>query len=470
MILFSSSGSNVGGIVKVVLAIGAAIIGLVRTCGRSADDVADIARVGRRADNISDLRYGDEISDMRHFDDAIRSTKGGLLKLDDAYTLTDQAAKSRLVTFEVSHLQLLDEGSHILQSYNRWKGYSPSMTLKMMQIDLMPPSVRRVMMEPGGEELYAAMIGRKIDATEAQALRQLFGPSVKATEKNAERFVYLREGLEESTTARLIRLDKQLHNASIPDKNITINHIEVCTPNGSQAFEEATESAAKAIFDKKTTITEWLPNVKSCFKLIKIGLKLIHHAPSFASQKDVQNKDYSYLIYAPESNGDLMNHYGINEEEAKLMRADLNKLAKLKWVHLISDTREIPELMKDSKQNFIMICQRSNFSRSPIPLDKSLIWLDVSGYSFHLENDELRKNRGVCFEPLAKAMLSLNMKKEMPSNQMFENLATNYVEFIEKNNNHEVRALVYINAQFARMNITYSPLFQVVYANSSEIE
>src|SRR5688572_582735 len=141
-------------IAKLILGLGAVIFGVLRTCSRSGDDALRLMNRGddlhvNQWDNAAHLRQ------TRYFDDAGDMTRMGRSSaLDEVYMMSEEAAGGRLINFEANHLPVLEEGSFIRKSYEGSKGLSRKMQLQMMQAELMPPSVRQVLAEPGGDELY----------------------------------------------------------------------------------------------------------------------------------------------------------------------------------------------------------------------------------------------------------------------------------------------------------------------------
>jgi hypothetical protein len=473
MLLFSSSGGGVGSsILKILAVIGAAVLGLLRTCGRNADDVA---RFGRRGDDIADFRHADELGAVRYSDDAgnaryaddvMNSTTGGLLRIDDAFTMTDEIANSRLLVFEVKYVNALDQSSFVRQSFEKWKGYSPSMRLKMMQIELMPPAVKSVMMRPGGKELYAVMTGKRLSAEEASSLRDLFGLTVKETKETAGKHVYLREKIEalgsnhdEVYRDYLRRKEKGLH--------ATLDQTEYCSIDGVRNFDEAAEAGGKKIFEKKNVLAEAKLSLKDAMKLIKLGRKVIHLVEYYAENDKKSSEDVVFLIYAPESDSLLQRHYDLDDSDVKKMRNDISVMAKRKELIPLSDYHEFQDFSYHADKKYVLIYNQQNWSRAKISLSRPLCLLDIDGYRIKPRSEENQNFPGFPFKLIAES-IQKTPRKNLSFNEYFEKLAVQYVSQLEKNPGLKDQLMIYIHPRPDKMVYSGFSVFSIQYMDGIE--
>lgn len=450
MLLFSSSGGGIGSsILKLLAVIGAAILGLFRTCGRNADDVAHF---GRRADNVSDfrhadelgaLRYSDEAGNARYTDDIMNSTTGGLLRMDDAFTMSDEIANSRLLVFEVKYANTLDNSSFVRQSFEKWKDYSPSMRMKMMQIELMPPAVKSVMMRPGGEELYAVMTGKRLTAEEASSLRDLFGLTVKETKETANKYVYLREKIEALGSNHddiyrdyLRRKEKGYH--------ATVDQTEFCNIDGVRSFEDAAEAGGKKIFEKKNVLAEAKLNLKDALKLIKLGRKVVHLVEYYAENEKSDSEDIVFLIYAPESDTLLQRHYDLEDSEVKKMRSDISALASRKELIPLKDNSDFRNFNFRADKKYVLIYNQQNWSKAKIGLSRSMYLFDMDGYDVKPEIDDDSEDHGILFKLFVES-IKKTPRKNMSFNEYFEKLSVHYVSLLEKSTGLNDQYIIYIH-------------------------
>jgi hypothetical protein len=446
MILFSQASGKAGGILKIFALIGGLIITMLRTCGSKMDDV------GRLAKNSDEL-YG-----LSHADDVLHAAHSGS-KIDDLYSLSESVIQTRLRNFEIIHLDDLDETSPLRKAFESTKSYPARQQLQAMQTELLPPRVRTVLSEPGGEELYAAMMGRKLTSTEANALRELYGIPFKATDEAAEGYVYLKKTPYANETDDINELNRRAYNDMIVEPKSGISEVDISTTSGSQSYANYSDEALKEVITEKKVLVEKRLSREVNLKLLKTGLKVLHHANSFSHLMGHKSNDLLFWIYEPSSDSVFMNHYQVDKKEMQLLRSSIKKLDKKEWITVVKNREDITALL--SKRDKV-IFGIYNFDYWPDELNilpgserlkragmdalPSTSRLNIGAYSVLPLDTTIANQRRTFFEPLIKALVEIKVNDRTSANDFIEDLANRYASQIEKLSNDKMSAIVTINA------------------------
>ncbi len=450
MILFAGNNSNAGGIAKIFVVIGGMFVALFRMCGSKMDDV------GRLAGKSDDFYHASQ------FDDLARNTRRGAGGLEDLYTLGDDVAGKRIKDFEVIYMDDLDESSTILKSYESTKGLSPSMRLQMMQTELLPVSVRQVLSEPGGEELYALMMGKKLDIHEANALRKLFNIPFKASDEAFDEFVYLKRAAKNTDGETFDETNLRL----IDEMNQTksgLKDVDVRTTRGTDNYRRMSESAREPFVRGKNVLIENHLDLELEKELLRFGVRHLHRMHSFSK---LFKKDASLMeiwLYAPKDDAEFMEHYEVSKSEMKTMRANMKQLDKKSGFRLLASLEELKTeklKMVDGVINpSIGICNLSkvlNYQEAFVSRNISI--LSVLGFDPVLQDSLDYDTHVVAFRPLMSALKKTTSIDDLSVTGVLEQITDDYGLAIEKNSGGKLRSIITIHFYAG------AELFDVVYS------
>lgn len=448
MLLFSSNNSTFGGIAKVFVLIGGLIVGLFRMCGSKMDDV------GRLANRGDDLYHGSQLSD------AARSARRGSGASEDLYSLSDEAAAARIKDFEVIYLDDLEPSSDIIKSFEGTKGLSPSMRLQMMQVELLPVSVRSALSEPGGEELYALMMGKSLNMHEANALRKLFNIPFEKTTESLDEFVYIKRAAKNTEGESLDDANRRLFDEMMESRR-GLKNVDIRTTRGTDNYQKMSASMREPALKGKRVLVENHLDLELERELIRFGLRHIHHIHSYAKLFKKEASILEVWIYAPQDDSSFMVHYDVSKSEMKSMRALMKQMAKKSGFRLIGsfDELNVKEInYVDGKISpKIGICNFEKIRELTYTLvEHNTSIISVKDYDPFVMNESI-DSAGIAFRPLMTAMKNIHLKKEFTAAEILETIANNYCSEIEKNSQGKRRGLITI--RFA----AGGKLFEVVY-------
>jgi hypothetical protein len=448
MLLFSTNNSNFGGIAKVFVLIGGLIVGLFRMCGSKMDDV------GRLANRGDDFYHGSQLTD------AARSARRGTGAIEDLYSISDEVASTRIRDFEVIYMDDLEPSSDILKSFEGTKGLSPSMRLQMMQTELLPVSVRRVLSEPGGEELYALMMGKPLSVHEANALRKLFNIPFEKTDDALDDFVFIKRSVKNTEGESLDEANKRLFD-EMTETRKGLKNVDLRTTRGTDNYQRMSESMREPALKGKRVLIENHLDLELERELIRFGLRHIHHLHSYAQLFKKEASILEVWMYSPMSDSLFMSHYEVSKQEMKSMRTMMKQMAKKNGFRIITSFEEL----KIKEANWldgkispkVGIC---NYDKTQdliyLFLEHNTSILSIKDYDPFVLN-ESTDSMGIAFRPLMTAMKRIELKKEYSVTDVLEDIATRYSEEIEKNSKGKRRSLITIRfaAGGKLMEVTY---------------
>ncbi len=450
MILFAGDNSNAGGIAKIFVVIGGMFVAMFRMCGSKVDDVA------RMAGKSDDLYHASQL------DDIARGTRRGAGALDDLYSISDDVAGKRIKDFEVIYMDDLDESSTILKSYESTKGLSPSLRLQMMQTELMPVSVRQVLSEPGGEELYALMMGKKLDIHEANALRKLFNIPFKATDEAFDEFVYLKRATKNTTDETVDEANRRLLDEMNQNKN-GLKDVDVRTTRGTDNLRRMAESAREPFARGKNVVIENHLDLELEKELLHFGIRHLHQLHSFSK---LFKKDASLVeiwLYAPKDDEVFMQHYEVSKGEMKTMRANMKQLDKKSGFRLIVSLDDLNaeefRMANGVIHPSIGICNFSKVQKYQEEFrSRNISILSVRGFDPILQDTVDYDTHFVAFRPLMSALKKTTLIDDLSAAEALEQISDDYGLAIEKNSDGKLHSIITIHFSAG------SELFDVVYA------
>ena len=439
-----SDSSSSSGIFKMILVIGAAIVGMFRTCGRFADDAVDIGRhsdefvdMGRSGGRMDDAaRYTDEVIDGRRMyrnANALSSEESAIIKMGDV---------------DANLVHTLEDGSSLKKSIQATKGMSPQMRMQMLYVEYMPASVRNVVTEPGGEEMYFLMMGKRFSEEEMYVLRELFDLKIKPSNKYDD-YVYIRDVPQNyKSTDDIDELNRRAYDSHIKQKD-GIKEIEFTTVETSIPHHSITNDDIERIAKRKKIIVETKIEKSTAKKLYDGGLKVVKTAKTFIRASKLFKKDFEVFIYCPSDDASFMDHYKVNLEEAQSMRRSMASLDKLNGIKLIEHISEIKKEtvssnLADAKLR-VIIANTENFKGNEFMYIQETRTIRMSVQCFSL--DQLNtESRGFVFQELANAFLQTKGPGTQLLNDYLDKLGLKYSELIYTKSNKSISAQVLLGA------------------------
>lgn len=456
MLLFSETSSKVGGIAKVLALIGGLFVAMFRTCGGKMDDVARMAGKG------DDLYHASQV------DDVVRSSRRGASTMDDLYSLSEEAATTRLKDFEVIYMDDLEESSPILKAFKTTEGLSPTMRLQMMQTELLPGNLRYVMSEPGGGKMYELLMGRPLAQGEAKAMGKLFNINIESADEVLDEYVYLDRVVENVPNESIDDLNRRIFE-EITQQKTGMRQVNVKTRRSVDNLERMAESMQETHLKGKKVLIERKLDLTLEMKLLKFGIRHAHHIQSFAHLFEKEMAFENIWIYAPLNDSIFKSHYDVNDVEMKSMRSQMKQLSKKYSCHIIHEWEELNTIgsIQQSKTSapFIGICnlKKADSFTSQWILHHGAI-LSISGYEFDESQITDQHAQSQSFRPMFTALNKIKLSKEKQWNDFLSELADAYGEEIRKNTSGRIDCLV---------NIRYASgyhLFDVMYGSEIRAE
>lgn len=439
-----NESNSSSGILKMIFVIGAAIVGMLRTCGRFADDAID---VGRHSDEFVDMsRSGGRMDNAARYTDEL--VDGRRMYRNANALTTEESAIVKMGDVDANLVHTLEEGSSLKKSIQATKGMSPQMRMQMLYVEYMPASVRNVVTEPGGEEMYFLMMGKRFSEEEMYVLREIFDLKIKPSTKFDD-FVYIRDTPKNyKATDDINELNKRAFEDLTKQKE-GIKEIEFTTVESSTPHHSITNDEIERIAKRKKVIVETKIEKSTAKKLYDGGLKVVKTAKIFIRATKLLKKDFEVFIYCPADDETFMSHYNVNLEEAQSMRRSMASLDKLNGIKLIEHISEINKEtvssnLADAKLR-VLIANTENFKGNEYMYIQETRTIRMSVQCFSL--DQLNtESRGFVFQELANAFLQTKSPGSQLLNDYLDNLGKKYSELIYTKSDKTISAQVLLGS------------------------
>ena len=434
----SDSSSSSSGILKMILVFGAAVLGMFRTCGRFADNAVD---VGRHSDEFVDMgRSGGRMDNAARYSDEL--VDGRRVYRNSSSLTTEESAIVKMGDVDANLVHTLEDGSSLKKSIQATKGMSPQMRMQMLYVEYMPPSVRNVVTQPGGEEMYFLMMGKRFSEEEMYVLRELFDLKIKPSNKYDD-YVYIcdipkdyriKDGVEDLNRKAFDQYAKQKDG---------IKEIEFTTVETSIPHHSITNDEIERIAKRRKVIVETKIEKSVSKKLYDGGLKVAKTAKMFIRASKLFRKDFEVFIYCPSDDATFMSHYNVNLEEAQSMRRSMASLDNLNGIELIEEFQEINKEtvssnLADAKLR-VLIANMDNLNGYTSAQQKHTIQMSVQCFSIDQLNLE---SKGFVFQELANAFLQVKGPGSQLLNDYLDKLGNKYSELIYTKSNQSISAQV----------------------------
>jgi hypothetical protein len=310
--------------------------GLIRGCSRA----------GKVADSATDLSKASRIG---RIDDAAQLGVAARA-LDDVAYLDPNIVSARFSVFEINHANNLPKTSFITKAYKSSEGLSPNMRLKMLQMELMPPSVKSNLLRDNSGHLYSVMMGKKINAEEAAALQALFEVPVKATDQATDGFHYISsnfpKNLDQYDRHQEIRHARALQSKVNKSKKISsIDQQRISGNYGEKSMDEFSEIWAKNKTRQRQTIIVEEPIAPKQARVLSLHkIKAVYHARHlFDNHNEKSDMDVQAIFVVNESVESFAQFNQLSMVEAIEIRNKILKLKGKKGVTIIENISELEE-------------------------------------------------------------------------------------------------------------------------------